>query len=198
MSSRLSVMQTCVPSLLGSVILHQAPKGKRTQGGWCFADAPDRHPLISSPRVCSLQMPLGTKEVIAREPEIKTGMLDRVLCPVWALSNAGGEEVWVFQVLYKGGLLQLTCALGLLKSFAGRKRSVLVAKAPREHSEQSSNFGKGLGVWGEDLLFQNICVRQQQKLSWEQMDLAELSRNSLSWEGKLASSHEICKDRCVQ
>lgn len=112
--------------------------------------------------------------------------------------KSGGEEAQAFQRLRKAGLVQLTCAPQLLTSFAGSKISVLVAEAPREHSEQSSNLGKRLGVWEEDLLFQNICVRQQQKLSWEQMDLAELSRNSLSWEGKLASSHEICKDRCVQ
>lgn len=35
-----SVMQTCAHSLLGSLILHRAPKGRRAWGGWCFADAP--------------------------------------------------------------------------------------------------------------------------------------------------------------
>lgn len=69
-------------------------------------------------------MPLGTKEVVAREPEIKTWVLDRLLCQPWALSNAGGEEVQAFQGLCKGGLAQLICALGHLTSFAGRKISV--------------------------------------------------------------------------
>lgn len=91
-------------------------------------------------------MPLGTKEIIARELENKTWTVDRLLCQVWALLNAGGEEVQAFQGLCKGGLVQLTCAPWHLTSFAGRKRSVLVGEAPREHSEQSSNWGKGLGA----------------------------------------------------
>lgn len=91
------VMQTCAHSLLGSAILHQPGTQRKKSLGWLVLGWCSSQPLITSPRVCSLQMPLGTREVVSREPEIKIWMLGRLLCQVWALLNVGGEEMEAFQ-----------------------------------------------------------------------------------------------------
>lgn len=88
-------MQTCARTPLGSAVLHRAPKANRARGGWRFAAAPDSHPLISSPPAFSLEMPLITDELVARKPENKTRVLERLLhraggfCRSWGGAGAG-------------------------------------------------------------------------------------------------------------
>lgn len=158
-------MQTCAHAPLGSVILLGAPKANRARGGWRFAAAPDSHPLISSPPAFSLEMPLITNEPVARKPENKTWVLERLLRQAGGFSRRWGRGGGCF---LEG--LQRWCGpahlcgdavpLGILQALPRGKRSLLVAGAsPGECSERSSNWGSRR-MRGEDLPFQNICVRQ--------------------------------------